>query len=326
MLRVFFALNILFLPLLACKGGYETCIKKVKDSNSLENQIVQIPISKNKKLIYSKQKPDAHILKHDRFLNLYLIKEKTNFKHPFRTNYNIPLGYASVDNKKAIEGVVKKNQIGLNSFATFSEPLTTPALLLNSCCALEGIVTADGIIQKEYINNFIKKPKVDYGDIGVRVEDKNSKVVVNRVDPFDKSVRFKKGDLILELNSKKVESSAEFMQDILFGGVGKTHTVKIKRQNKEISIKCVSKQRYGGGYIGDTFLESKGLYLDEELKIVNLSRYFKRYGLKVGDQLIQVNGKKVNTKSDISKNIEDFKHKASLLFSRDNFQFFININ
>lgn len=59
MLRVFFALNFLILNLLACKGGYQTCIQKVQDSNSIQRQTIQIPISKKQKLIYSNIAPDA---------------------------------------------------------------------------------------------------------------------------------------------------------------------------------------------------------------------------------------------------------------------------
>ncbi len=326
MLRVFFALNFFLITLLACKGGYQTCVKKVNDSNALQNQAIYIPISKNEKLVYSNIKPDAPILKHDPFLNLYIIKDKRSFNYPFRTNYNLSLGCASVDNKMAIEGVIKLEQIGLNKLATFSEVVNTPALLLNSCCALEGLVTQNGIIQKEYIDNFIKKDKVEYGDIGVRVEDRKNKVVVSRVNPFDQSVKIKKGDIILELNSKKVNSSAEFMQKILFSKLGKKHTIKVQRGAKILSLEATTKKRQGGGELGDTFLETMGLFFDKDLKITKISEYFKRYGLKLGDQLLQVNGKRVENLDDIVKNIEDFKYKASLLFTRDSFQFFININ
>jgi len=325
MLRVFFALNIIFVSLLACKGGYQTCIKKVKYANVFQNQTIQIPISKHKKLIYSNMKPNAEIIKYDPFLNLYLVKDKRSYKHPFRTNYNLPLGYASVDNNMAIEGVIKKNQIGLDRFATFSEVVSTPALLLNSCCALEGIVTPDGIIEKEYINNFINTKKVEYGDIGIRVEDKNNKVIISKVNPFDKTIELKKGDIILELNSQKVTNSAEFMRKILFSPINKKHTIKVLRSAKIIFIETTSRNRDGGGILSDTFLESKGLFFDKNLKIIKLSKQFKMYGLKLNDKLLQVNGKKVRSLSDVRENIDQFKHKALLLFARDDFQFFVNI-
>ena len=326
MLRVFLALNLLLISLPACKGGYETCIKKVKDSNTIQNQTLQIPISKSQKLIYSNIKPNAKIIKHDPFLNLYLVEVEKNFKYPFRTNYNLSLGHASVDNKMAIEGEIRKKQVGLNSLATFSEVVNTPALLLNSCCALEGIVTPKGIIEKEYIDNFIKKKNFQYADIGIRAEDKNNKTMIKRVNPFDSTLMLKKGDEVLEINSKKVKDAAHLMHEILFSKVGKKHTLKIRRDSKIISVEAISKKRYGGGEIGDTFLETKGLFLDKELYITQISEQIKSYGLKVGDKLLQVNGKRVSTVDDIADNIDDFKDKASLLLLRDGFEFFVNIN
>ena len=59
---------------------------------------------------------------------------------------------------------------------------------------------------------------------------------------------------------------------------------------------------------------------------MKLSKEFKINGLKVGDKLLQVNGKKVSSISDIRDNIDDFKYHASLLFDRNDFQFFVNIN
>ena len=122
---------------------------KINDSEAIKYQTLQIPVPNNQRLIYSKNIPNGKIIKHDPFLSLYLVKDREKFKHPFKINNHLSLGVASVNKKKAIEGKVVKKQVGLNSFATFSEKVYAPALLLNSCCALEGIVSPDGIIQKE---------------------------------------------------------------------------------------------------------------------------------------------------------------------------------
>ncbi|QFR48470.1 PDZ domain-containing protein [Sulfurimonas lithotrophica] len=326
MLRVFFALNFLILNLLACKGGYQTCIQKVQDSNSIQRQTIQIPISKKQKLIYSNIAPDAKIIKHDPFLNLYLIEANKSFKYPFRTNYKLSLGHAAVDNTMAIEGKFKRKQIGLNRLANFTEVVNTPALLLNSCCALEGLVTPKGIIQKEYIDNFLKNKKVAYGDIGIRADDKNDKVIISRINPFDNSIKLKKGDIVLAIDSKEVKDASFLMCEILFSDIGKKHKLKIKRDKKILTIEAITKKRFGGGAISDTFLETKGLYFANDLTILKISKNFKSYGIKVGDKLLQVNGKKVSSTFDIRKNIDDFKSHASLLFVRDDFQFFVNIN
>jgi len=326
MLRVFLALNLLLVSLYACKGGYKTCSKKVKDSRSIYQQSLQIPISKTQKLIYSTKIPNAKIIKHDPFLNLYLVENKHGFKYPFKTNYKLSLGHASVSDNMAIEGRIKRKQIGLNKLANFTEVVYAPSLLLSSCCALEGLITPRGIIQKEYIDFFLKSKKIEYGDIGIRVYDKKGSVVIERVDPFDDSIKFKKGDVILSLDSKKVRDSAEFMRKILFSPIGKKHKLKIKRAGQVISIDTITNKRYGGGALSDTFLEAKGFYFSEDLTIVRTSDTNKKYGLKVGDRLMQVNGKKVSTIDDVRENIDDFKYHASLLFTRERFQFFVNIN
>jgi len=326
MLRVFFALNLVLVSLYACKGGYKTCIAKVQDSHAIHNQLLQIPVSKTQKLIYSKVRPKAKILKHDPFLNLYLVKSYSKFKYPFSTNYKLSLGHAAVNNQRAIEGRITKEQVGLNSLANFSEVISAPSLLLSSCCALEGIVTQKGIIQKEYIDHFLKSKNLHYGDIGIRVWDVKNKTIIRRVNPFEKSLGFHVGDEVLEMDSKKVHNAAQLMRKILFSKVGSKHKLKIKRDNKTIILNAQTLKRYGGGNIGDTFLESKGLYFDQNLCITKVSEEFKKYGLKVGDKLLQVNGKKVKSIDEIRENIDDFKFYASLLFTRNHFQFFVNIN
>ena len=165
MLRLFIAINILILNIYACKDGFDACKLKVIDSESIVNETLQIPIQNNQRLIFSTTPPKSKIIKHDPYLSLYLIEDTKKFKYPFRINMNISSGTIGIDGKSVIEGKIVKNQVGLNSFATFSEPLSAPSLLLNSCCALEGVVTPLGIIP---INiqaatnffSFTKPPKI----------------------------------------------------------------------------------------------------------------------------------------------------------------------
>lgn len=176
------------------------------------------------------------------------------------------------------------------------------------------------------MDNFIKKKKFEYSDIGIRAANKNSKTIVKRVNPFDKELSLKKGDVVLEIDSKKVQNAAHLMREILFSKIGKKHKLKIQRDGKVLYVEAVGKKRYGGGEIGDTFLEAKGLYFNQDLTIMKVSGEFEKYGLKIGDKLLQVNGVKVVSISDIRDNIDAFKYHASLLFERNDFQFFVNIN
>lgn len=325
MFRLFLALNLLLLNLFACKGGYDSCKQKIIDSNTIKNETLQIPVLKNKKLIYAKYPPNAKVIKYDPFLSLYLVEDRKKFKHPFKINNHLSLGAASVCNKTAIEGRIQERQVGLNSFATFNEKVVTPSLLLNSCCALEGIITPQGIIEKAYIERFLKSKKIVYGDIGIRVIDQNKKVIINRVNKFIKENPFLEGDIIVSMNEKIVYSSATLMKKILFSRIGTKHNIKIKRGSNYLTFKVNTKKRYGGGYISDTFLEEKGIYFSRNLTIVKIANEFEGYELKIGDRLKQVNGKVVNDIIDIREYIYDFKYFATLLFERDNFQFFVEI-
>ena len=327
MLRAFLALSFVLFNLQAsCQGGYDSCKQKIIDSKSIVNQTLQIPVDKNRRLIFSTSAPHAKIIKHDPFLSLYLIEDKQCFEYPFTINNNLSLGKASVDKTTAIEGEIVKRQIGLNSFASFSEALHAPALLTNSCCGLEGIVTPRGIIEKEYIQRFLTTKDTAYSDIGIRVKDENNLVIVAAIDPFMKNNPFKKDDCILFLDANKVQDSASLMRDILFAKLGSTHKVKIKRGSKILSLTVKSKKRYSGGYKSDTFLEQYGWLFDKDLNIIKINKNVNNYGLKLGDRLLQVNGKSVKNQQDIIENISDFKDYASLLFERENFQFFVRIN
>ena len=306
MFRLFLALNIFFFNLYACKGGFASCKAKVKDSNSIKQKQLQIPIKKHQRLLYSKKTPKAKILKYDPFLSLYLISDKKGFRYPFYINRHQCLGVASVDAYNAIEGKIVKKQIGLNHLATFSQKTNSPALLLNSCCALEGIVTPDGIIQKEYIERFLRVKKVSYADIGIRLKDIESKSIVDAVNPFIDKNKFLKGDIVLAFDGKKVRRSSELMRWILFSKVGSKHTLKVKRGSKIIKIDVVSKKRYDERYLSNAFFESIGLYFDKNLSITKIEPKAKKYHLKLGDKLLSID-------------------KEHLLFERDGFEFFIHI-
>jgi len=324
-LRLFILLHLLLLNIYACQGGYSSCIAKIKDSHTIQKNALYIPVSKHRLLVYSKQKPQAKILKYDPFLSLYLIKDEAKFTYPFSVNMRLQLGTAIVNNKTSKEGKTLTNQIGLNSLAHYTAKFAKPALITSSCCALEGIATSNGVIQKEYLKRFLSKAPATYADIGVRVKNEKGFVIVSASNPYLEDNPFKKNDCIVEFDGKKVKAASVFMRKVLFSKIGSKHTVKIKRGKKFIDVSIMSSKRFGGGAVSDTFLEQKGIYFDKTLHIVGLSKHFIKFGLVLGDQLLQVNGVKVKNQAELLHYIENFKDFSSLLFSRRNFQFFVNI-
>ena len=325
MLRLFVALSLLFLNLYACKGGYNSCIHKINDSKAIENTLISIPVKRHQRLLFSHTKPNAKILKHDPFLSLYLIEDKKGFLYPFKIQYQPILGTACVDNKRAIEGKIIKHQIGLNQFATFSEQVYYPSLLLTSCCSLEGLVTPEGIIEKAYLKRFIRIKKVSYSDIGIRVRDENKLILVDAINPFLDENNFQIDDCIIKFDKKKVRNSAQLMRWILFSKIGSFHTVLVKRDGKYKTLKMKSSKRIGGGYLSDTFLEFLGISFDKKLNIISIEPKAKQYHLKIGDRLLQINQKKITTQGDILKMISNSKESSNILFEREHFQFFVKI-
>lgn len=326
MFRLFIALSLFFINLYACKGSFESCKLKTVDSESIINQTLQIPVQNNQRLVFSTTAPNAKIIKHDPYLSLYLIEDTKKFKYPFRINMNMTKGTLGVDNKIVVEGKIVKKQVGLDSFAIFSEPLSTPSLLLSGCCALEGVVTERGIIEKEYIDRFLKIQKVSYSDFGIRAKDIGSSVIVSSSNPFVKGNHFKKGDTILEIDGKNVKNSALLMREILFSQIGSIHNVKIKRGSEILTISAKSQNRKGGGYLKDTYLEFFGLSFDENMVIEKIEKEAGHYGLKLGDKLLQINMKNIKNEENLFELIDNPNRSVNLLFQREQFQFFVKVN
>ena len=325
MFRLFVAFHLFLFNLYACKGGYTACVQKAKDAKIIQKEGLRIPLKNGQCLLFTKQTPHAKILKYDPFLSLYLVKDIKPFAYPYDINMRLQLGSAILNDKDAKEGRFVKHQIGLDSFAVYNQALTSPALISSSCCSIEGVATAKGVIQKEYIKHFIEVKKVLYSDIGIRVYDEKNQVIVDAIDPFIQNNPFKINDCIVMFDNKKVNNASVLMKNILFSKRGSEHTVIVKRAKEFLTFKVASRKRYGGGFLSDTFLEQKGIYFDEGLRINFLSKIFQNYGLKIGDKLIQVNGVQIKNQNELRHYIENFEEYASLLFERNKFQFFVNI-
>ncbi len=325
MFRLFLLVQLLLVNIYACQGGYASCIAKIKDSKTIQNSSLSIPIKGDKRLVYSKQRPNAKILKYDPFLSLFLIRDRRTFSYPFSVNMKLQLGSALVTNKNAKEGKILKNQLGLDSLALYSVKSKKPALITSSCCSLEGIVTPMGVIQKEYIKRFLSPAPATYGDIGIRVKNEKGIVIISASNPYIINNPLHQGDCIVAFDGKKVHAASVFMRTVLFSRIGSSHIIKIKHDGKFFTFKVIIDKRYGGGALSDTFLEQKGIYFDKTLHVLKLAKIFKSYGLLVGDQLLQVNGVTVKNQEELMRYIENFKEFSLLLFERKNFQFFVKI-
>lgn len=307
------------LSLFACNPAFESCLAKVRDVAQVSGSFVSIPISKTKKLIYS-TKPLKGALKSDPFLHIYLLKNKRNCKYPFKINKELPSNKLASIHKTIVCGEITKKQEGLSRLGEFSTPIKTPSVIMNGCCFIEAIGTPKGVISKKFINHFLRHGGV-YGDVGVRLQQCKKGVVVQYVNPF-LHTPFKAGDILLSLNGKKVANAAKVSQLILFLQPGSVCDVKVKRCKKVETLKVHVAKRVGGGYVSDTFLESLGIFLNKELRVLNPGRS----ELKKGDIITMVASKKVQTFADIKDVLSHIEQEPFLVgVNRNGFVFFIKI-
>jgi len=312
--------------LFACHGSCNSCRAKLHDSKSvIAHNYLSLSV-RNAFLVYSKRPIKDNVLKYDPFLSLYLVKDAHPFAYPFDTQ---PIGRSSqfIVGSKALYPTHKISaQIGLNRFASYSTHGITTGVILNGCCSLYGIKTHAGVITRQYINHFLNTKQSIYGDIGIRVNDSNMGVVVKYIDPFFPNNPFKKGDKIVRFNHMKITSASSLMQKILFSKPNTQQTLTIVRGKRKKVLHLKTAQRYGGGFISDTFLERKGLYFDDALRVIRITDKAKKYQLKVGDKILRVNGVEVHTVEQLKEVLQQHTSTYKLLIQRDGFEFFISFS
>ena len=297
---------LLVTSLIACDAGFESCLKKTQDLSVVSISSLKIPLADNKTLIYS-ETPLETTLKSDPFLHLYLIRTPNKVRYPFKINKFLPSKEVAAIGKTIVCGRVVQPQIGFEKFARFSKPLASPSIILNGCCELVAIDTSKGVIQKPYIEHFLKKGAI-YGDLGIRLRQSSKKLVVAACNPFIQ-IPFQKGDRILALNGRVVPSQAWFEQKILFAPIGSKCKVAVIRKGKKLTLQAKVYKRRGGGFLSDTFLESLGVFVDEKLGVIS-SSYAK---IHKGDRIIMINGQKVNSQKDIREELSKVQKTEFLI-------------
>jgi len=243
-------------------------------------------------------------------LGLYLIYSKKEL---------YPVKFTAFDKIKdnAIVAIMNKGNFLLNKIESFGNGLDilprlkkkiVPNSLVECVCCRNFALTTNGryFIDSDYIIRFLKNKKVWYSDSGLRFEEKNGKIFVKSRNPFFYGLHIRVGDEIVRVDSK----------DIVY-----------KRAGKIFHQKIILKKRVGGGLLGDSFFQSIGLYLRYNLTISYIVKNSIAYtlGLKRGDRLLKINKYFTKTYKKTQSILSMIKRKkVYLLFSRDDFQFFVN--
>ena len=327
-MRAAFAAALLLLSTLlyACSGDYSLCKQKFNDASVAQNNGLVIPVEGSRLLIYTPYTPKADVVQSNPFLGLYIVHTTTPFAYPFVLTEGTAKQIVAIDGVIALPGRVLEPQTGLDTLGRFEHPLADAAILTDACCALEGVVTREGVIGKAYIRHFLQSDgEVRYGDAGFRLEASERDVRIESIDPFMAENPFKPGDRITAFDGKGVASSAALMQAVLLSLPGTLHRVALQRDGRSLTLEVALRERFGGGLLSDTYLERAGIRFDREMAVVGVSPEARSLGIAPGDKLLQVNAREVAFDDEVRAALAEQAQKASLLFEREGFQFFVQL-
>ena len=311
---------------------FRQCYQKNKQSFVYFGETRAVAVTKHLAVAYSRTKPKVAFVKFDPFLNLYLFKSKKILKPvKLKSTHTLKLGewIAGMDDTSLYAGNFAKSGDLLDSFYLQNAKLDENSIISCLCCEVYGIgIGAGSFIGSEYIKRFIKNKDTYYGDIGVRFEKHAANFIVKSRDPFYPNQLLHVDDKILKINGKKVTSLKQLNQTVLFSKPKAIVSIELLRGKHKLKRSLVVRSRIGGGYLSDSFLEKKGIFLDKEMKILKITKnsFAQISGLKIGDKLIQIDHKVINNHNDIKEHLSKLKSKeAQLLFDRNDFHFFVKI-
>ncbi len=265
------------------------------------------------------------ILKHDSYLNLYLIEPKSVLKAlELSTDYSyiFEKDFASINLAQTYSGRIKELGGGYEIPARLSANTTKNSIITDICYRFYGIGIGNGeFIESFYIQKFLDG-KIYHFDIGVEI-DSNRKV--HEVNPFFEKNPFKLEDKILSIDGEKVESVRQMYRILALKDGRSAIKFEVLREGerKELivfptPITSKAEQDFRG-YIGIALSDALTV---GAVKENGVGKYFKK-----GDKILGVDGVLVENISALKKALSNaYNDKISFLVERGGFSFFIKID
>ena len=312
-----------------------------------------IAITPNLIAVPKGETPVKNYVKFDPYLGLYLVASDAKLE-PMKMaddNATKKSDWVSVtrDLNATVYGHVKAQAQALGELDVLTFDVNGTGAVLSPCCKLRGIaVGGDKFVPSRYLRHFAAYKDVYYGDVGAVFEERDSKLYVKSVDPLGRGAVLMAGDEILSVNGEKMQSLRELNERILFAKKGERLKFEIRRgedvvkfsvavsdevkkeqktvpKTDENITKIAPKPQPAPNTDASRVQKLYGLTFDEKLRVksVDGESDAARFGLRVGDKLIQVGAKIVKNRKEalalIAKN-----RGQRLLFRRDGFDFFYN--
>ena len=314
-----------------------------------------IAITPNLIAVPKGETPVKNYVKFDPYLGLYLVASDVKLE-PMKMaddNATKKSDWVSVtrDLNATVYGHVKAQAQALGELDVLTFDVNGTGAVLSPCCKLRGIaVGGDKFVPSRYLRHFAAYKDVYYGDVGAVFEERDGKLYVKSVDPLGRGAALMAGDEILSVNGEKFESLRELNERILFAKKGERLKFEIKRgdevlrfgvavsddaakkeqkapmkADKKAAASDAKPQSMPQSSDAASVQKLYGMTFDEKLivKSVDANSGAAKFGVRVGDKLIQVGQKTVSSRKEALSLLAKGGGQ-NLLFRRNGFDFFYN--
>ena len=314
-----------------------------------------IAITPNLIAVPKGETPVKNYVKFDPYLGLYLVASDAKLEPVKMSDDNATKksDWVSVthDLNATVYGHVKAQAQALGELDALTFDVNGTGAVLNPCCKLRGIaVGGDKFVPSRYLRHFAAYKDVYYGDVGAVFEERDGKLYVKSVDPLGRGAALMVGDEILSVNGAKFESLRELNERILFAKKGERLKFEIKRgdevlkfgvavsddaakkeqkapmkADKKAAASDAKPQSIPQSSDAASVQKLYGMTFDEKLtvKSVDANSGAAKFGVRVGDKLIQVGQKTVSNRKEALSLLAK-SGGQNLLFRRNGFDFFYN--
>ncbi len=314
-----------------------------------------IAITPNLIAVPKGETPVKNYVKFDPYLGLYLVASDAKLEPVKMADDNATKksDWVSVtrDLNATVYGHVKAQAQALGELDVLTFDVNGTGAVLNPCCKLRGIaVGGDKFVPSRYLRHFAAYKDVYYGDVGAVFEERDGKLYVKSVDPLGRGAALMAGDEILSVNGEKFESLRELNERILFAKKGERLKFEIKRgdevlkfgvavsddaakkeqkapmkADKKAAASDAKPQSIPQSSDAASVQKLYGMTFDEKLtvKSVDANSGAAKFGVRVGDKLIQVGQKTVSSRKE-ALGLLAKGGGQNLLFRRNGFDFFYN--
>ena len=314
---------------------FSQCYEKNRQSIVYFGKTRAVAIDEHRAVAYSQEKPTVAFIKYDYLSHLYLFetsKKLTPIKLKSTNELKPGEWLGSMSENSLIVVNVSKKTNNINDLFEHSGRGEVNSIIGGLCCEMMGLGIGDKyFVGSESLQKFLFSKEAAYEALGARLEENNESIVVSFIDANNKHTKLKEGDKILTLNGKKVKTLADVQTALANSMKSQKLSAQIQRDKGwlEENILAIAPKVVRKAPVKTSgFTETKGLKFGSNLTLISvpMGSFAERSGLKIGDKLIQIDEINMEKIVDADVYLEKSRlRENSLLFERDNFQFFVTL-